>query len=179
MKTFWKPSNFTFKTSEILIFWVETVFYCLWPLKRVFKKKKSFHFITHLRLTAHKKGAKSIFDSGRDFFRFCLIFTQRLKALIKIAILITALYKFHYYYYYYYYYHYYYYYYLINRFIIWCNWSKMIIRVDKCSTFGIRKLWTKICPIFTQTVDQWSSNSLCGNGWIISLLRSLLWLQHV
>ena len=62
-----------------------------------------------------------------------------------------------------YYYYYYYYYYLINRFIIWCNWSKMIIRVDKCSTFGIRKLCTKICPIFTQTVDQWSSNSLCGN----------------
>ena len=32
---------------------------------------------------------------------------------------------------------------LINRFIIWCNWSNMIIRVDKCSTFGIRKLCTK------------------------------------
>ena len=139
-------------------------FYCLWPLKKVFKKKNSFHFITHLRLTDHKKGAKSIFDRGRDFFRFCLMLFD---------FLITALYKFHYYYYYYYYY------YLINRFIIWCNWSKMIIRVDKCSTFGIRKLCTKICPIFTQTVDQWSSNSLCGNGWIISLLRSLLWLQHV
>ena len=33
----------------------------------------------------------------------------------------------------YYYYYYYYYYY----------WSNMIIRVDKCSTFGIRKLCTK------------------------------------
>ena len=32
---------------------------------------------------------------------------------------------------------------LINRFIIWCNWSNMIIRVDKCSTFGIRKRCTK------------------------------------
>ena len=32
---------------------------------------------------------------------------------------------------------------LINRFIIWCNWSNMIIIVDKCSTFGIRKLCTK------------------------------------
>ena len=32
---------------------------------------------------------------------------------------------------------------LIKRFIIWCNWSNMIIRVDKCSTFGIRKLCTK------------------------------------
>ena len=30
----------------------------------------SFHFITHLRLTAHKKGAKSIFDRGRDFSDF-------------------------------------------------------------------------------------------------------------
>ena len=27
---------------------------------------------------------------------------------------------------------------LINRFKIWCNWSNMIIRVEKCSTFGIR-----------------------------------------
>ena len=35
---------------------------------------------------------------------------------------------------------------LINRFIIWCNWSNMIIRVDKCSTFGIRKLCTKSVP---------------------------------
>ena len=25
----------------------------------------------------------------------------------------------------------------------WCNWSNMIIRVDKCFTFGIRKLCTK------------------------------------
>ena len=33
---------------------------------------------------------------------------------------------------------------LINCFKIWCNWSNMIIiRVDKCSTFGIRKLCTK------------------------------------
>ena len=30
----------------------------------------SFHFVTHLRLTAHKKGAKSIFDRGRDFSDF-------------------------------------------------------------------------------------------------------------
>ena len=32
---------------------------------------------------------------------------------------------------------------LINRFIISCQWSNMIIRVDKCFTFGIRKLCTK------------------------------------
>ena len=32
---------------------------------------------------------------------------------------------------------------LIDRFIIWCQWSNMIIRVDKCFTFGIRKLCTK------------------------------------
>ena len=28
---------------------------------------------------------------------------------------------------------------LLNRFSIWCNWADMIIRVDKCITFGIRK----------------------------------------
>ena len=32
---------------------------------------------------------------------------------------------------------------LINCFIIWCNWSNMRIRVDKCSSFGIRKLCTR------------------------------------
>ena len=43
---------------------------------------------------------------------------------------------------------------LINRFIIGCNWSNMIIRVDKCSTFGIRKLCTKsVQYLITQTVD--------------------------
>ena len=28
---------------------------------------------------------------------------------------------------------------LLNRFSVWCQWANMIIRVDKCSTFGIRK----------------------------------------
>ena len=28
---------------------------------------------------------------------------------------------------------------LLNHFIRWCAWADMIIRVDKCSTFGIRK----------------------------------------
>ena len=32
---------------------------------------------------------------------------------------------------------------LLNRFSIWCQWSNMIVRVDKCSTFGIRKSLTK------------------------------------
>ena len=32
---------------------------------------------------------------------------------------------------------------LLNRFSIWCQWSEMIIRVDKCSTFGIRKTLKK------------------------------------
>ena len=36
---------------------------------------------------------------------------------------------------------------LLNRFSIWCQWSNMIIRVDKCSTFGIKKALTKINPI--------------------------------
>ena len=32
---------------------------------------------------------------------------------------------------------------LLNRFSIWCQWSNMIIRVDKCSSFGIKKVRTK------------------------------------
>ncbi len=32
---------------------------------------------------------------------------------------------------------------LLNRFSIWCQWANMIIRVDKCSTFGIKKVLTK------------------------------------
>jgi hypothetical protein len=28
---------------------------------------------------------------------------------------------------------------LLNRFAIWCQWADMIVRVDKCSTFGIKK----------------------------------------
>ena len=32
---------------------------------------------------------------------------------------------------------------LLNRFAIWYQWSDMIIRVDKCSTFGIKKALTK------------------------------------
>ncbi|CAB4008393.1 Hypothetical predicted protein [Paramuricea clavata] len=32
---------------------------------------------------------------------------------------------------------------LLNRFTIWCQWANMIIRVDKCSTFGIKKHLTK------------------------------------
>jgi hypothetical protein len=32
---------------------------------------------------------------------------------------------------------------LLNRFTVWCQWANMIIRVDKCSTFGIRKESTK------------------------------------
>ena len=71
IKTSWQKRNFTFKTSEILIFLVEKVFFIVcgrW--KEYFQKLTSFHFITHLRLTAHKKGAKSIFDRGRDFSDF-------------------------------------------------------------------------------------------------------------
>ena len=32
---------------------------------------------------------------------------------------------------------------LLNRFTLWCKWSDMIIRVDKCITFGIKKLASK------------------------------------
>ena len=32
---------------------------------------------------------------------------------------------------------------LLNRFTVWCQWFGMIIRVDKCSSFGIKKDTTK------------------------------------
>ena len=32
---------------------------------------------------------------------------------------------------------------LLNRFSVWCQWASMIIRVDKCSTFGIKKHLSK------------------------------------
>ena len=32
---------------------------------------------------------------------------------------------------------------LLNRFAIWCQWANMIIRVDQCLTFGIKKQPTK------------------------------------
>ena len=32
---------------------------------------------------------------------------------------------------------------LLNRFSVWCQWSNMFIRVEKCSTFGIKKAATK------------------------------------
>ena len=33
---------------------------------------------------------------------------------------------------------------LFNRFgSIWCKWADMIVRVDKCSTFGIKKVASK------------------------------------
>ena len=32
---------------------------------------------------------------------------------------------------------------ILNRFAIWCHWSDMIVCMDKCSTFGIKKALTK------------------------------------
>ena len=32
---------------------------------------------------------------------------------------------------------------LLNRFTVWCQWANMIIRVDKCSSFGIKKRSSK------------------------------------
>ena len=32
---------------------------------------------------------------------------------------------------------------LLNRFSIWCQWSNMVVRVDKCSTFGIKNVLSK------------------------------------
>ena len=38
--------------------------------------------------------------------------------------------------------------YLLNRFAIWCQWSDMIIRVDKCSTLASKKLLPNPSNIF-------------------------------
>ena len=32
---------------------------------------------------------------------------------------------------------------LLNHFSVWCQWANMIIRVDKCSSFGIKKHLSK------------------------------------
>ena len=32
---------------------------------------------------------------------------------------------------------------LLNRFTLWCQWAGMIIRVDKCITFGVKKATIK------------------------------------
>ena len=32
---------------------------------------------------------------------------------------------------------------LLNRFTLWCQWADMIIRVDKCVIFGMKKVRTK------------------------------------
>ena len=32
---------------------------------------------------------------------------------------------------------------LLNRFFVWCQWSNMFVRVEKCGTFGIKKSTTK------------------------------------
>ena len=36
---------------------------------------------------------------------------------------------------------------LLNRFTIWCQWAGIIIRVDKCCTFGIKKVSSKSAQI--------------------------------
>ena len=36
---------------------------------------------------------------------------------------------------------------LLNHFTIWCQWAGMIIRVDKCCTFGIKKVSLKPAQI--------------------------------
>ena len=36
---------------------------------------------------------------------------------------------------------------LLIRFTIWCQWAGMIIRVDKCCTFGIKKVSSKSAQI--------------------------------
>ena len=38
----------------------------------------------------------------------------------------------------------YYYYYLLNQFSRWCNWTGMIIRIDKCHSFGMEKKLTTV-----------------------------------
>ena len=33
---------------------------------------------------------------------------------------------------------------LLNAFSHWCNWTNMIIRVDKCHSFGIKKVDSRV-----------------------------------
>ena len=51
---------------------------------------------------------------------------------------------------------------LLNRFSLWCQWSDMIIRVDKCSTFGIKKVLTRSA--------QYLPKLLIGNRLMLSSL---------
>ena len=47
---------------------------------------------------------------------------------------------------------------LLNRFSLWCQWSDMTIRVDKCSTFGIKKVLTRSAQYLPKTVNWQSSH---------------------
>ena len=61
---------------------------------------------------------------------------------------------------------------LLNRFSIWCQWSNMIIRVDKCSTFGIKKAITKSV--------QYLPKLLINNNLIptIKIAEAIQYLEH-
>ena len=49
---------------------------------------------------------------------------------------------------------------LLNRFSVWCQWSNMFIRVEKCSTRH-KKNHHKICPVPPKTTYQQCSDSNC------------------
>ena len=37
---------------------------------------------------------------------------------------------------------------LLNAFTTWCTWCNMIIRVDKCKTFGVAKIGSRAKQIY-------------------------------
>jgi len=50
---------------------------------------------------------------------------------------------------------------LLNRFTLWCQWADMIIRVDKCVTFGMKKSTNEISSVSTKALYQQSASTLC------------------
>jgi hypothetical protein len=63
---------------------------------------------------------------------------------------------------------------LLNRFQIWCKWSDMIIRVDKCSTFGIKKALTKSVQYLPKLIINKSIIPAIEKWEIILLFRKIL-----
>ena len=63
---------------------------------------------------------------------------------------------------------------LLNRFSIWCQWSDMIIRFDKCSTFGIKKSHHKVSSIPTETPHQQPIDTKSQHWRIIQIFRKVL-----
>ena len=50
---------------------------------------------------------------------------------------------------------------LLNRFTLWCQWADMIVRVDKCVTFGMKKSKNEVSSVSTKAPNQQSTSALC------------------